>query len=232
MYNYQITINNKMVDVYRFPYEPVDSNMFFIPVGQTGIVFDPNENEELISVFNRHETKRIVIALTHEHYDHTNGTLWLQSIISSRVFCQKECAYSIASEKGNDPKLVAFVLSTKDAFDGGKRYDRFRSAFKTYTIRADITFDIEYNLSVGDINFKCRSVPGHSPGSAVFMLEDKCVFTGDSLIQNTPTILRFPESDKQLYNSITRPFLKALNKNMLVFPGHGDPFVISEAKYL
>lgn len=232
MTHYQVKNKKASWIVYRFPYEPVDSNMFFIPDGETGIVFDPNENDELLRVFKKYGTKRIVIVLTHEHFDHTNGTLWLQTKIESTLFCQKDCAESIASKRGNDPKLVAFVLAARDANDGGHRYEEFKSGFKRYTLHADISFEQEFLLQVGGIEIKCVSKPGHSPGSALFIWGDRCVFTGDSLIQNSPTVLRFPESDKVLYEEITRPFLKSLDKNMLVFPGHGEPFKIQDAKYL
>ncbi len=232
MFHYQYELEKKIFEVYRFPYEPVDSNMFFVPIDDTGIVFDPNENEELISVLNKCGTSHITIALTHEHYDHTNGVKWLQSRIESKLFCQIECAKTISVERGNEPKLVAFVLATRDAEDGGHRYKDFKSSFRRYSLQADITFEQEYDLRVGNIELKCLSTPGHSPGSSIFMLGKEYIFTGDSLIQNTPTILRFPESDEKLYNTKTRPFLKSLDKNMLVFPGHGEPFKINEAKYL
>jgi len=232
MYHYQVTIENNPLEIYRFPYEPVDSNMFFLPSGETGIVFDPNENDELLSAFDQHGTRHIVIVLTHEHYDHTNGTRWLQSKIESELFCQQECANTISVEKGNGPKLVAFVLAARDAEDGGHRYEDFKASMKHYSLQADITFDKEDELIVGNIHLKCYSTPGHTPGSAIYLLGDKYVFTGDSLIQNTPTILRFKESDKAQYETVTRPFLKSLDKNMLVFPGHGEPFNINEAKYL
>ncbi len=232
MTKHQVVVNETSWIVYRFPYEPVDSNMFYIPDGDTGIVIDPNENDDLLKLFQHHGTKHIIIMLTHEHFDHTNGTLWLQSKIKSTIFCQKDCADSIASIKGNDPKLVAFVLAAKDANDGGHRYQDFKAKTKKYTLNADRTFEIECELKIGHINMMCYSMPGHSPGSAVYIWGNKYIFTGDSLIQNSPTVLRFPESDKKLYNDITRPFLKSLDKNILVFPGHGKPFKINEAKYL
>lgn len=232
MYQYQLNVKNEHKVIYRFPYEPVDSNMFFIPDGDTGIVFDPNENDELLEVFQKCGTNKVVIVLTHEHYDHTNGVEWLQSTIESKLFCQKDCARAISTEKGNKPQLVAFILSIKDAEDGGHRYDDFKASFKKYALHADETFDDEYVLKVGGINLKCYSKPGHSPGSAVYIWGEQYVFTGDSLIQNTPTILRFPESNKNLYNTVTRPFLKSLDENSLVFPGHGGPFIIKNAKYL
>lgn len=232
MDHYQIEIGNKLTDVYRFPYEPIASNMFFIPSGNTGIVFDPNENDKLLCAFEKHKTKYITIVLTHEHYDHTNGTSWLQSKIDSKLFCQQECAKSIALTKGNEPKLVALVLASRDAEDGGHRYDDFKASYKRYSLHADYTFDKEYTLNVGHIKLKCFSTPGHSPGSAIYILEDKYVFTGDSLLQNTPAILRFPKSDAKIYEEVTLPFLNSLDKNMLAFPGHGEPFKIVEAKTL
>lgn len=232
MTHYQVKIDETSWIVFRFPYEPVDSNMFFIPDGDTGIVFDPNESEELLPVFEQYGTKHIVIVLTHEHFDHTSGTIWLQSKIKATLLCQKDCAASIASDRGNDPKLVAFVLAAKDAVDGGNRYVTFKSDFKKYTLYADMTFEKEYLLNVGNIKMKCCSSPGHSPGSALFLWGDGCVFTGDSFLQNNPVVLRFPESDKTLYNEVTLPFLKSLHKNIMVFPGHGEPFINSESKYL
>lgn len=232
MFSYPLNIGEDYLEIYRFPYEPVDSNMYFIPSGDTGIVLDPNENDELLTLFQKYGTQRVVIVLTHEHYDHTSGTLWVQSKIESILFCQKDCAESIASNRGNDPKLVAFVLSARDSEDGGHRYEDFKASYKRYTLYADVIFDKEYELVVNNIRLHCFSMPGHSPGSMVMLLGAKYVFTGDSLIQNTPTILRFPESDKNLFNAVTRPFLKSLDENSLVFPGHGDPFIIKDAKYL
>ena len=232
MFHYQEILAGSKRDIYRFPFDPVDSNMYFIPDGEAGIVFDPNENEELLSVFKQNGTRKVTIVLTHEHYDHTNGVPWLQSRIESQLFCHRDCARSIASEKGNDPKLVAFVLSAKDAVDGGHRYELFKRTFKHYTLQADETFDGESVLHVGSITIACYSMPGHSPGSSVFIWDGHCAFTGDSLIQNTPTILRFPESDKLVYERVTRPFLRSLDKQMMVYPGHGEPFRITEAKYL
>lgn len=218
--------------IYRFPWELVGSNMYFIPSGETGIVIDPNENNDLLLEFRKYGTKKIVIVLTHEHYDHTLGVKWLQSKIESTLFCHKACAEVISTENGNNPKRLGSILSVRDAFDGGHRYDTFMSSMKHYALQADSTFEGESELVVGDIKLKCFSTPGHSPGSATYILDDEIVFTGDSLIQNTPTILRLPESNHDLYNQITKPFLKSLDPQMMVYPGHEAPFTLNEAKYL
>ena len=111
MFHYRAQVGKNELDIYRFPVELVDSNMYFIPSEDPGIVMDPNENEELLSVFERFGTNRVVIVLTHEHYDHTTVVIWLQSKIESKLFCHNACAESIATEKGNDPKTLGYILT-------------------------------------------------------------------------------------------------------------------------
>ena len=221
-----------MLEVYRFRYEPVDSNMYFIPIDNEGFVFDPNVNEDLPPLFEKYDTKKIQIVLTHEHFDHTKGVEWLQAQMEAPIFCQERCAYSISSDKGNNPKFVALILRNKDRKDGGHRYEDYMAHLKSYTLHADKTYGERGNVRVGDVSFECFYTPGHSPGSTCYILDSKYVFSGDSLIQNTPTVLRFKTSNKEVFEQKTLPFLQSLDKNMLVFPGHGEPFKINEAKYL
>ena len=232
MYRYQIPIGNEVLDIYRFRYEPVDSNMYFIPIGEIGLIIDPNINDELLGVFKKYNTQHVQIILTHEHYDHTSGVTWLQGKIANTLYCEEACAKGISSKRGNNPMLVAFVLATKDRTDGGHRYDNFQKTCLKYTLKADCTFVLRDQLTIGGLRIECISTPGHTSGSACYIIKDSIVFTGDSLIQDTPTILRFKESNKYLYETKTKPFFKSLDKNIQVFPGHGEPFKIQDAKYL
>lgn len=232
MFHYRAQIGKEELDIYRFPFELVDSNMYFIPSEDTGFVIDPNENEELLSVFKQYGTKRVIIVLSHEHYDHTIGVIWLQSKIESKLFCHKACADIIATERGNDPKTLGYILTLRDAVDGGHRRDDFLATAKRYILKADKTFDTEYELRVGDVSLRCVPAPGHSQGSALYFLGDNYFFSGDSLIQNTPTIVHLPGSDRKAYKQITKPYLQSLDKNMMVLPGHGKPFYIGEADFI
>ena len=232
MNQYSIVHNDTELEVYRFRYEPVDSNMYFIPVGETGIIFDPNVSEELPPLLEKYGIKRLQIILTHEHFDHTTGVEWLQGMMEAPLFCQENAALSISSDKGNNPKFVALVLRNKDIEDGGHRYEDFKASLKPYTLKADEIFAGETEFCIGGLVFNCHHIPGHSPGSACYILDGKYIFTGDSLIRDTPTVLRFKTSNADKFERETRPFLRSLDKNMLVFPGHGEPFKINEAKYL
>lgn len=232
MFHYRAQISKEELDIYRFPFELVDSNMYFIPSEDTGIVIDPNENEELLSVFKQYGTKMVIIVLSHEHYDHTTGVIWLQSKIESKLFCHKACEESIATEKGNDPKTLGYILTLRDAVDGGHRRDDYLATAKRYVLHADETFDEEQNLTVGKVTLRCHPAPGHSPGSALYFLCEQCMFTGDSLIQYTPTIVHLPGSDRKAFKQITKPYLQSLDKDMMAFPGHGEPFKLGDAEFL
>ncbi len=232
MYRYQISMGNDVLEIYRFRYEPVDSNMYFIPIRETGVVVDPNINDELLNLFKQYKTKKIYIILTHEHFDHTSGTTWLQSKVENILFCQEDCAVSISTKRGNNPMLVAFVLAERDRVDGGHRYQEFKNTCFRYALEANQSFEIEETLVIEGVKFKCIATPGHTSGSACYIIGDRVVFTGDSLIKNTMTITRLPESNKDVFEEKTLPFLRSLDKNIQVFPGHGEPFKLNEAKYL
>lgn len=232
MFHYRAQDGKDEWDIYRFPFNLVDSNMYFIPSKDTGIVIDPNENDALLAVFEKYGTRQITIVLTHEHYDHTIGVSWLQSKVESCLFCHKACADIVATEKGNDPKTLGYILTLRDAVDGGHRRDDFLAIAKKYVLKADETFDSEYELVVGNVSLRCVPASGHSQGSALYFLGVNIFFSGDSLIQNTPTIVHLPGSDRKAYQKITKPFLQSLDKNMMVFPGHGEPFRLCEAQFL
>ena len=228
MDQFSFKIHDKNILVYRSIFAPVKSNMYVILTGKEAVVFDPNENEELLQLLKEKGTEWVHILLTHEHYDHTNGVNWLQNHTGADVYCQSDCAKVIATERGNNPALIALVLAQQDKEDGGHKYKDFKASFKPYTIKADKTFEKEDFFRIGELSFRVTSTPGHCPGSACYILNDGIVFTGDTLLQNDPVIIRFSESRKNAYEEIALPYLQSLKKTTIVLPGHGEPFVLSE----
>lgn len=228
MDQFSYRIGNKDVLIYRSIFTPVKSNMFVIFTGNEAVVFDPNVNGGLLSLLEERNIQKVHILLTHEHYDHTSGVNWLQNHTGADLYCQSDCARVIATERGNNPALIALVLASEDKQDGGHRYKDFKTTFRPYIIKADKTFYKEDAFTIGDLAFKVTSTPGHCPGSACYILNDDMVFTGDTLLQNDPVIIRFAESRKNIYEQIALPYLQSLKKTMIVMPGHGNPFVLSE----
>ena len=230
MDQFSFEINGHHVLAYRSVYAPVRSNMFTILTGNEAVVFDPNEDEVLLQLFKDKGIEKVHILLTHGHYDHISGVEWLKEHTGASVFCQAMCADRLANSKRPLSRLVAMVLAVEDMKDGGHRYQDFKDSYKPFTVKADITFDKEADIKVGELEFHVTSTPGHSEGSSCYTLFDKMVFTGDTLLKDYHVILKFPGGNKEDYESKALPFLQSLPKDCVIMPGHGEPFILKETK--
>lgn len=228
LFSFEFAYRNVLV--YRSIYAPVKSNMFTILTGHEAVVFDPNEDDCLLSLFEDKGIKKAQVLLTHGHYDHISGVMWLKEHIDTTVYCQKRCEERLLNSKRPLARLVALVLADEDRKDGGNRYQEFKSSYKPFTIVPDKTFVDTDNLHIGDLNFEVTSTPGHSEGSACYSLWGKMVFTGDTLIQDTPVITTFPGGNKVDFKNIALPYLKSLPKDTIIMPGHGNPFILKDTK--
>lgn len=230
MDQFSYSIDDKNVSVYRSVYAPVKSNMFTILSGNEAAVFDPNIDENLLLLFKENRIEKVHILLTHGHYDHISGVEWLKEETGAYVFCQEMCARRLMNPKRPLARLVAMVLHDEDQKDGGHRYDDFKKSYHPFTIKADKTFEKEEVFSIGNLRFKAISTPGHSEGSACYMLVGRMAFTGDTLLQNDPVILKFPGGNANDYNKYALPYLQSLPKDTIIMPGHGDPFILKDTK--
>ena len=75
-----------------------------------------------------------------------------------------------------------------------------------------------------------RETPGHSTGSICIEVNKKYIFTGDSLVDGAKIITRLPGGSKKAYKEITKPYLDSLNKDVVVFPGHGNEGLIEDIR--
>lgn len=230
MDQFSYSIDDKNVLVYRSVYAPVKSNMFTILSGNEAAVFDPNIDENLLLLFKENRIEKVHILLTHGHYDHISGVEWLKEETGAYVFCQEMCARRLMTPKRPLARLVAMVLHDEDQKDGGHRYDDFKKSYHPFTIKADKTFEKEEVFSIGNLRFKAISTPGHSEGSACYLLVGKMAFTGDTLLQNDPVILKFPGGNANDYNKYALPYLQSLPKDTIIMPGHGYPFILKDTK--
>jgi hydroxyacylglutathione hydrolase len=228
MDSFEYSVDNHDILIYRSIYTPVMSNMYIVLTNNEAIIVDPHFSAECEELLYRHSIQKVYILLTHEHFDHTTGVNWLKCSFHTVLICHSECAKAIAISKKNNPALVVFLLANQDKIDGGTRYRDFVNSFKPYTCKADKIFKEKEDLIISDLKFHFEPTPGHSPGSSCITLENKIVFTGDTLLKYTPVILRFPESSKQDYETFTLPYLVSLDKNNIVMPGHGEPFLLME----
>ena len=79
-------------------------------------------------------------------------------------------------------------------------------------------------LSIAGFFVECFSVPGHSPDSYLFKI-DNCIFTGDSLTAGIPGRTLHHFAAKTLAEQLEKK-LFMYDDALLLFPGHGPPTTI------
>jgi len=90
---------------------------------------------------------------------------------------------------------------------------------ENYRVRIpDVAFSGSLDLHVGDLTFNLFELPGHIPGGiAVYVPEERVVFTGDIVFHRWKTWLHESDPDKWL-DSLDK--LRSLDAEVIV-PGHG-----------
>lgn len=210
-------------------YEHINSNMYVLIANKEAIIIDPHKNEELTELLKSKGISIVTILLTHEHHDHTTGVYWYQENFESTLICQQQAADYIARKQYLRPTLIAFILGEEDRINGTHKYEKFKQSYVPRQYYADITFEKQFSLNWNDYIFEFYHIPGHSAGSSLMVMNNKYVFTGDSLLKDLPIIVRFPESSKEEYIEVAYPLLRRmLTPDMTILPGHGKPFVLKE----
>lgn len=172
------------------------TNTYVLVENGHAIVIDPAENAEYIAECAEKaggEIERVYI--THGHFDHIGGTAGLQT-------------------------LGAKVYITKVDFN---HIEEYNESFGTYTKPFELDYELTDGLTIEWCGHEISvlSTPGHTPGSVCFIIDDKYLFTGDTLFRlgmGNPEFL-FGDS-AELLKSLQK--LMAISKNYVVMPGHGN----------
>lgn len=86
-------------------------------------------------------------------------------------------------------------------------------------------------VSVGDAVFDVLHVPGHSPGSLVYVHKpSRFALVGDTLFQGSIGRTDLPDGDHDLLIRGIRTKLLPLGDDVTILPGHGQPSTIGEER--
>lgn len=177
-----------------------------------GAVIDPGGDvaliEEAIAKTNATFEK---ILLTHGHIDHAGGA----SLLSERLECP-----IIGPHRADQPLM-----------------DELAAAGLEFGIKdAQAVVPNEYLdeggiVSVGNLNFDVRHVPGHTPGHIIFVnKENGFALSGDTVFQNSVGRTDFPYGDTEtLFKAIEEKIL-TLPDEMMLLPGHGPATTVGQEK--
>jgi len=204
-----------MIKSYAF--ELMDTKMYVIDDGKEAVVIDPFECSEVISDLSTRD--KVYILLTHEHFDHISGVNAFRERLSQdilSVFCSKKCNDIMSTDKNNTRRFPLLFLKDRDLFHYVKENYKF-----PYICSADSIFDDKLSLEAAGHDFEIISMPGHSPGSSIIIMDNDILFGGDNILGNRNEI-SFPDSDKEYYENVILHFLNNYNnQEAMVYPGHG-----------
>lgn len=210
------------MDITRFETCYWQSNMYLIIDNGHCIIIDPCEITQAKEILYDNNIIIDYAFLTHEHCDHLTGVDWARSI-GAKILCSYTCAHKI-----KDPKLNAARYYNDSSQVQKKLKGTDVPISEDFVCQADIYFDstlaLEWEKHI--VNFVMT--PGHSSGSMCILFDSNILFAGDSLLENESTNTRFPSGSRKQFEEITFPWIKTLNENTIVYPGHFSEFTLGD----
>lgn len=159
--------------------------------------------------------------LTHEHYDHISGVNELKQKFGTKVLCGERAAERLKDPGLNLSRFQDYIVQVIPFGNG-------QTGSEEYSCMADETVADGQIICWEGHRLLFKETPGHSVGSISVLLDNEALFPGDTIFKNYPTATRLPGGSTKQFKQITEPWLDTLPPNIMVFPGHGDAFLLKE----
>ena len=178
------------------------------------LVVDPGfDSDSILALLSRERLQPVAILNTHGHADHIAGNA------------------SILAAFPGTPLLIgrneAHLLTDSDA--------NLSAPFGLPIISppADRLVDDGERVELAGISMLVREIPGHSPGSVVFILDEETppqVLAGDVLFAGSVGRCDFPGGSQKTLVAGIRSKLFTLPDNAVIWPGHGPATTVGEER--
>ncbi len=208
------------MSVAQFTIEPVQSAPFaemsyiiWIVGRDEALVIDPGfDVPAILDVLKRERLRPVGILNTHGHVDHIAGNASLKQLFpEAPLVIGRNEAHLLTDAEANLSAPFGSPVASPEA---------------------DRLVDDGERLELAGLTFEVREIPGHSPGSVVFVCEQFAspfVFGGDVLFSGSVGRTDMGGNSAQLFAGI-RAKLFNLPDGTIIFPGHGPPTTIGTEK--
>lgn len=185
----------------------VQTNAYFLENEDVRIIVDPAEcTNEMVEFLNSANAQRLIL-LTHAHFDHIKGAEELKNLTNT--------------------KIAIYELDAPATDNGELNLSTYFGIFST-PFKADITLIDGEELTFGKTKIKVIHTPGHTVGSACFLIGD-ILISGDTLFNSSIGRTDFPGgSFEEIKRSLRK--LSKLDENITVYSGHGEATTIGQEK--
>ncbi|TDW20360.1 glyoxylase-like metal-dependent hydrolase (beta-lactamase superfamily II) [Breznakia blatticola] len=183
--------------VETYPLGDIQANCYLIWNDNHVLMVDPGGSSRKIAEHIAAENGIVdAILLTHGHFDHIAGVEHFQKLYKCPVYVSEQEKRML-----KDPNI-----------NGSHR-------FQNHVVVDVDTKSYQMHEHIGNFDFEVFEAPGHSEGSVLLIFDD-FIISGDVLFQMSVgrTDLATGSSNKM---NQTLAKIKMLEKNYIVYPGHG-----------
>jgi glyoxylase-like metal-dependent hydrolase (beta-lactamase superfamily II) len=187
--------------------EPFAQNAYVVwrRGGREALVVDPGfDVEAIVAALDRHELTPAAILNTHGHADHIAGNAAMKARYpAAPLVIGRNEARLLSNPSANLSAPFGLPLTSP---------------------AADWLVDDGERLELAELSFEVREIPGHSPGSVVYVfdgVDPTVVLGGDVLFAGSIGRTDFPDGDFHRLASGIRSRLYSLPDSTVIWPGHG-----------
>ena len=192
---------------------PVQANNYLVvdEVSKEAILIDCSDYvEEIIDYVKKNNLKVKYILLTHGHFDHVLGINRMNEVLGAKVYVHEGDKEQVVNTRA---VMTMFGLPTEGVENP----------------KITATLSDAGELTLGNQVIKVIETPGHTPGGVCYLIGD-CLFSGDTLFHGTIGRTDLPGGNFQQIKHSVKDVLFALDENIKVYPGHGEPTSIGYEK--
>lgn len=203
------------MEIKQYSWGIVDSNSWLIIEDNHGLLIDAVDNELLYDSCKK--LSDLTVIITHAHFDHIIGLNSIRNIVKNVIVISTvKCSDYIGDVHRNMSAVATVYLQF---YKNGQKKKVEIDPFLCNP--SSIVFSDNYQLKWNGHNVCLLAVHGHSDDGLIAVLDEKYLFSGDTLLP-VPTITRFPTGSKKEFINKDIPLLEKLKSIETVFPGHGN----------
>ena len=192
---------------------PVQANNYLVvdEVSKEAILIDCSDYvAEIIDYVKENNLTVKYILLTHGHFDHVLGINRMNEVLGAKVYVHEGDKEQVVNTRA---VMTMFGLPTEGVENP----------------KITATLSDAGELTLGNQVIKVIETPGHTPGGVCYLIGD-CLFSGDTLFHGTIGRTDLPGGSFQQIKHSVKDVLFALDENIKVYPGHGEPTSIGYEK--